>query len=393
MVRRFTQISVEKIRPHPTKRLEVPDPGKPGLYLVVQTSGKKSWAVRYRLFGKPKKLTLDGFPSLGVARRLAQVALDSVAEGKDPAAEKIATRVASHSDRFSDVAEEFLERHIKPKSRASYAYETERMLRKEVLPLWGKKRIQEITKQDVVTLLNEIVDRGGGVTANRVLSAVRKLFNWAQQERGIVIPHSPVAGLRKPLNEVSRDRTLTHGEIKRLWIACDKVGYPFGSLTQLLLLTAQRRNEVAGMVWAEVDLDKREWLIPGERTKNKELHTVPLSKPAAQLIKSLPRMSSERGYVFTTNGKTQVSGFSRGKADIDAAMKSTSRWTLHDLRRTAASGMAQLGMPLPVIEKVLNHSSGSFAGVVAVYQRHHFSNEKRHALEAWGALIKQLSAG
>jgi integrase len=231
------------------------------------------------------------------------------------------------------------------------------------------------------------------------LAAIRKLFNWALQ-RGIVAT-SLVAGIRAPLAERSRDRILSDDEIRRFWQACLKVGYPFGHVAWLLLLTGQRRREVAGMSWGELDLDNRTWLIPGARTKNGEPHSVPLSDAAIETINSLPRIKSERGFLFTTTGDTHVSGYSRAKAAIDKAMLAIARetdpeldeiprWTLHDLRRTAASGMARLGIALPVIEKALNHSSGSFAGIVAVYQRHHFSDEKRIALEAWGRFVLSL---
>src|SRR5262249_55474530 len=144
--------------------------------------------------------------------------------------------------------------------------------------------------------------------------------------------------------------------------ACCVVGYPFGDLAKLLLLTGQRRTEVAGMRWSEIDCEKREWHIPATRTKNAQPHLVPLSVPALELINSMPRIRGE--YLLTTTGLTHVSGYSNGKKAIDAQIGDVVHWSLHDLRRTAASGMARLGVALPVIEKVLNHTSGSFAGVV-----------------------------
>ena len=297
------------------------------------------------------------------------------------------------SDLFSAVAAEFVERHAKRNTRASSAHQTEQWLAKEVLPKWGNKRIQDITKRDVLDLLDGIVDRGGGLSANRVLAAIRKLFNWAVQ-RGIITA-SPAAGIKAPLAEQSRDRVLSDDEIRWLWLACDKARYPFGSMAKLLLLTGQRRNEVSGMTWDELDLDKALWTIPGGRTKNDEAHEVPLSDAALSVIASLPRIKSDKGYLFTTNAETHVSGYSRAKAMLDKAMLEIARagawpdveiprWTLHDLRRTAVSGMARLGIALPVIEKVVNHSSGSFAGIVGVYQRHHFPTRSaphcRHGL-------------
>jgi integrase len=373
MAKKLTDISIAKIKPHSTKRLEIPDAGKPGLYLVVHPTGRKAWAVRYRRLsdGKPRKLTLSGFPSLGMAHKLAQEALDRIADGGDPANEKRAARGSRSSDIFGDIAKDFLKRHVVPNASATYAYETERLLNKEVLPLWGDRPIHELGKRDVVELLDAIVDRGGGLTANRTLAAIRKLFNWAIG-RGI-LSTSPVQGIKAPLAERSRDRILDNEEIKRLWAACEALGYPFGPMVRLLLLTGQRRTEVAGITWGEIDLDKAEWAIPGTRTKNGEPHSVPLSDAAVGIIKSLPHIKSGQGFLFTTTGETHVTGYSRAKADLDKLMfgdVDIPRWTFHDLRRTVASGMARLGINLPVIEKVLNHTSGSFAGIVGGYQRH-----------------------
>src|SRR5262249_37436715 len=158
-----------------------------------------------------------------------------------------------------------------------------------------------------------------------------------------------------------------------------------------LLLTGQRRTEVAGMRWSELDLEKREWLIAATRTKNAQPHLVPLSNAALDVINSVPRIQGE--HLLTTTGDTHVSGYSRAKTAIDTHLGDIPRWTFHDLRRTAASGMARLGIALPVIEKVLNHTSGSFAGIVGVYQRHHFSDEKRNALDSWGRFTLDLVDG
>jgi integrase len=387
VAKKLTPISIEKIKPETNKRREIPDGGKCGLYLVVQPSGKKSWAVRYRRLsdGRPRKFTLDGFPSLGLARKLAQQALDSAAEGGDPAAQKKLVRKSRGIDCFGEVTERFLERGKTPNGRPwreSYAREIKRLLRKEVMPIWGERRIQDITKQDV----RDLLDRFDGVSANRVLAAVRRVFNWAVEID--ILAASPTTKVKAPHSERSRDRVLSDHEIGQFWHACCVVGYPFGDLAKLLLLTGQRRTEVAGMRWSEIDFEKREWHIPATRTKNAQPHLVPLSVPALELINSMPRIGGE--YVLTTTGRTHVSGYSNGKKAIDAQMRDVAHWSLHDLRRTAASGMARLGVALPVIEKVLNHISGSFAGIVGVYQRHHFSDEKRKALETWGAFVLDL---
>jgi integrase len=203
--------------------------------------------------------------------------------------------------------------------------------------------------------------------------------------------------VKAPATEQSRDRVLSDEELALVWQGTDDLGWPFGPLFKLLLLTGQRRAEVAAMRWSEVDLVAKLWTLPKERVKNGTEHVVPLSTVAISILERLPRVKGD--FVFTVTGTTSVSGFARAKSRIDAFMtaragqaaaESLPHWTLHDLRRTAASGMARLGISLPTIEKVLNHTSGSFAGIVGVYQRHSFADEKRAALEAWGGYVEGL---
>jgi len=407
MAKRLTPISIAKIKPDPTKRIEVPDSGKPGLYLVVQPSGRMSWAVRYRRLsdGKPRKLTFDGLASLSTAHQLAQQALDAIARGEDPAASKQAskaTQAHGGSDLFGSVAAEFIERHAKRNTRASSARETERFLNKEVLPKWGKKSIHDITKRDVLDLLDGIVDRGSPISANRVKAILSKLFAWST-ERGI-LETSPVTGIKAPSPETSRDRVLSDDEVRWLWLACDQMAYPFGKLTQLLLLTGARRSEISCMTWGELDIDKALWTIPADRVKNGLVHTVPLSDAALDIIKSLPRIESEPGYLFTTSDKGSVKGFWKARDRLASSMLDLARtergqdvaipgWTYHDLRRTCASGMARLGINLVTIEKILNHTSGTLGGVAGIYMRYDFGTEKRSALEAWGRHVLSLVDG
>jgi integrase len=181
---------------------------------------------------------------------------------------------------------------------------------------------------------------------------------------------------------------LDDGELLAVWRAAAELDWPFGPIVQLLILTGQRRDEVAGMRWSELDLAQKTWTLPRGRVKNDNGHEVPLSPQATEIIEKLPRMKGSP-FVFTTTGNTAVSGFSKTKEKLDAKT-GVEAWVMHDLRRSAASGMARLGVALPVIEKLLNHSSGTFAGVVGVYQRHSFSDEKRAALEAWGRHVAGL---
>jgi integrase len=389
---RLTIRSVEAIKPRPVRQ-EIPDSFLPGLYLIQQPSGAKSWAVRYRHQGTPRKLTLGGHPALGLkdARELAAKALRAVAEGRDPGREKILARAAK-ADSVHRIVEEFLERHVRRSNRPRSAQETERLLRQHVLPRWRGRMVHEVTRRDVLDILDRVVDGGAPIAANRVLAAVRKFFNWCVARD--IIAASPCAGVKPPTVERARDRVLNDGELRLVWQVADKLGGTFGPLVKLLALTGQRRDEVAQMRWEEVDLENRLWTLPAGRTKNNKPHEVPLSNAALTVLKNVPHVTTS-SFVFTTNGgASPASGYSKNKRRLDALLPADMPpWRLHDLRRSCASGMARLGINLPVIEKVLNHTSGSFAGIVGVYQKHSFADEKRAALEAWGRRIDALVSG
>jgi integrase len=388
---RLTVRSVETIRPSAERR-EIPDGIMPGLYLIVQPSGAKSWAVRYRHQGQPRKHTIGSFPTvdLKTARLLGGKALRAAAEGRDPGREKMQSRAAK-ADSIDRVVEDFLERHVRRSNRPRSAQETERLLRLHVLPRWRGRTVHEITRRDVLDVLDRVVDGGAPIAANRTLAAVRKFFNWCVARD--VLATSPCAGVKPPTAERSRDRVLSDDELRLVWQAADQVGWPFGPMVKLLALTGQRRDEVGRMQWSELDLDKQLWTLPAERVKNNQPHHVPLSDAALAVLKGAPQIVGSP-FVFTTNGTAPSSAYSKNKRRLDALLPADmSAWRLHDLRRTAASGMARLGINLPVIEKVLNHASGSFAGIVGVYQRHTFADEKRAALLAWGKVIAALIEG
>jgi integrase len=380
--------TVETAKPGAERR-EIPDGLLPGLYLVLQPSGARSWAVRYRHHGRPCKHTLGPYPAIDLssARKLASAALRAVAEGRDPAREKKHARVAKADD-IETVTAQFIERHCNRSNRPRTAAETARLLHQHVLPRLRGRPVREITRRDILDLLDRVVDGGAPISANRTLAAVRKLFNWCVARD--IIAASPCAGVKPPTPERSRDRVLNDDELVAVRRAAAKIGGPFGDLVQLLTLTGQRRDEVAGMRWDELDLEAGLWILPRGRVKNDQGHEVPLSAPALAILQSIPRIAGSP-FVLTTNGTAPSSGYSKGKRKLDALLPAdTPPWRLHDLRRTVANGMARLGINLPVIEKVLNHASGSFAGIVSVYQRHSFADEKREALDAWARHVERL---
>jgi integrase len=393
MTQVLTSRTVQTIKPG-AKRGEIPDRHLPGLYLVVQPkpSGAKSWAVRYRHNGAPRKHTLGPYPRIDLknARTLAAKALRAVAEGRDPGREHAERREAD-LDTVAAITEKFVKLHCIRSNRPRTAAETRRLLNSYVLPRWRHRLLRDITRRDVLDLLDRIVENGKPIAANRVFSAVRKLFNWAVARD--IIAASPCVGVKPPTAERSRDRVLNDAELRQVWQSANTLGGTFGALVKLLALTGQRRDEVAGMRWSEIDLDARLWTLAAERVKNNKPHAVSLSEPAWAVLSALPRIVGS-DFVLTTTGDGPASGYAKGKCRLDALLPADMPpWRLHDLRRTVATGMARLGVNLPVIEKVLNHSSGSFAGIVAVYQKHSFEAEKRDALDRWGAHVKRTISG
>jgi integrase len=213
--------------------------------------------------------------------------------------------------------------------------------------------------------------------------------------RGI-IERSPCEGINPPSTETVRDRALSLDELRLVWRAADQLGFPFGPIIKLLILTGQRRTEVAGAEWAELDLENCLWTIPAARSKNRRQHAVALSPQALKTVNSLPRFSGSK-FVFSP-GKTAPSGFSAAKARLDKIVASdngspTPPWVLHDIRRSVATGLAGLGVNLPVIERCLNHVSGSFGGIVSIYQKHSFADEMRAAMDAWGRRVESIVSG
>jgi integrase len=227
------------------------------------------------------------------------------------------------------------------------------------------------------------------VLANRVHAALSKFFNWLASRDVIVA--SPCAGVTRPSKEEPRDRILSDDELKAVWLAAGELGYPAEPFVRMMILTGQRRGEVAGMGRGEIDGDV--WTLPPERTKNNSRHAVPLSRQAMAIIESMPEIVGVVDHMFSGMRGRMVADFSRIKDHLDARARFKDPWTFHDLRRSAASGMAKIGVKLPVIERVLNHKGESFAGIVGVYQRHDFAAEKRQALQRWADHIDEVVSG
>jgi integrase len=400
-------------------RLELWDTLLPAFGLRITDKNARTFCIMYRspVDGRQRRMKIGDarVTPLGTAREAAREALRKVAHGIDPAEERRPNSARTgNTGTVRAVATDYLERCAKKNTRASTFKETKRIFDVDVLPAWGARQIADITRRDAGDLLATIAERGAEVQANRTLTRIKTFFRWAVDEE--VITTSPVARMKPVIRETPRDRVLSDDEIRFFWSTCAELGWPFGPLFQLLLLTAQRRDEVGAMTFSEIDLERRLWTIPREKAKNNRAHEVALSDQALAVfaeIKETRGMIAEFKdcpLIFTTNGKTPVSGFSQAKQNLDAGMERLARrarglpedgtdlprlvpgYVLHDLRRTTASGLAQLNIAPHVVDKVLNHSSGTIRGVAAVYNRFEYLNERRAALEAWGQYINNLLA-
>lgn len=319
---------------------------------------------------------LGAYPNvtLNAARRRARRVLNVASEGKDiPAVEREKSRMPV----FSKIAEQYLEKHAKPNKRNWK--EDERLIHKELLPTWRRKRPQDIKRKDVIGLLDGIVERGAPIQANRVHALISKIFNWAIERE--LVEHNPCARMKRPAKENRRERVLSAEEIRALWAAIDQQGPTTRTILKLRLLTSQRGGEIVSMAWGDLDLNSGWWTIPGEIAKNGLSHRVPLAPYSKDLLRQLQQTTGHQRWVFPSKTVAGEHVKSVQKAsDRIKRLSGVADFVLHDLRRTAASYMASLGISTTVISKVLNHVE---SGITAVYNRHSYDSEKQGALERW----------
>jgi len=361
---------------------------EPGLYLRVSPSGGKSFVTLYTFDGKQRWLTIGRFPamSLATARRKLEEIQRQIAEGKDPQQAKLEAKAQRiKAPTVQEFAEVYLKKWAEPNKKS--AKEDRRILEKDVIPRWGKRKLAAITRPEIITLLDEVATRGP-IIANRTLAVIRKMFNFAVK-RG-VLELSPCQHIDAPGKEVSKDRVLSFEEIKALWTV------EFSDITRhallMILATAQRPGEVAAMRWEEISGDW--WTIPAEKAKNGNIHRVFLN----DIAKSLLGPIRKRGFVFPSRIEGQAinpNALARALRQRKERIRNNPGpeaglsfdFTPHDLRRTAASHMASLGTPRRVIAKLLNHAEHD---VTAVYDRYGYDREKQIALESWGRKLNQV---
>jgi integrase len=382
---KLTKSSID-VLPTPSSDVIYWDAAFPGFGLKVTPKGRKVFVVLYRTGGagsKLRKYTIGpyGRVTLHQARVAAQKVFAAKLEGRDLAAEKREARRRVVADRVEDLLETFILQHV---SQNRSAYEISRLLRREMGKPWSGRSIHEITKRDVVDVISAIEQRGAPGTANKTLKVIKTFLRWCVGRA--VLDRSPAEGVPMPAKVVTGDRVLTDGELAQVILAARQMSGPYGGIVELLALTGQRREEVAAMTWGELDLHRRVWTLPKSRTKNAKEHAVHLSE---QSMAVLLRTTVRGPFVFTVLGSKPFREFSRTKRQIDE-LSGVTGWRLHDLRRTCVSGMARLGIPPHVADKILNHQSGTISGVAAVYQRHDFLDERNGALERWGAHIAKI---
>jgi integrase len=382
---KLTDRSIAALKPAPQgERRDIPDLLAPGLVCRVNSQGMKAWYLVARLPGhkRSSRLALGGtYPSMPLeeARAVARVWRSEFKAGRDPRLERQrdqANKFAALCDLyFADMGRRGLRR----------AGEVERCIKVELLPLWGPRLISTITRRDVVAAIDGALQRGVSGIARNLASYCARVFNFAI-ERGM-LETSPCDRL-KPSRLIGpkapRSRILSDAELRALWHA--DIGYPWSEAIRLLMLTAQRRSDVAEIRWREVDIVHRIWTIPAERYKSRAPHVVPLSDDALSLLSELPRF--ERGdFVFSTSlGAKPIRGFSRVKRRIDAIIGSNG-WVIHDIRRTARTHFSMLPVPDVVKELVIGHSQ---RGLHRVYDRYEYLDEKRHCLTLWANRLREI---
>ncbi|MET0101845.1 MAG: tyrosine-type recombinase/integrase [Sedimenticola sp.] len=402
---KLTAAAVDKIKTEKAQE-DYWDTHLPQFGLRVTKNGTKTWIIFPRVLvqgeWKKKRFKLDRHPSLKLkeARARARDALAAAAEGSDPQAvikqpiRKQKTEESAQS--FSVVRDDFLKKYrtrkkTRPKPRT--LEEMGRTLKSDRLKDWEDRPLVEITKRDVLDVLDELISEGKEARANTYLVHIRMLMNWAADRE--IIPFAPTDRVKPPGAEISRERVLEDDEIKAIWKATfttqGKECNIFGPLVRILLLTGQRRSEVAGMSWTELDLDAKHWEIPGSRTKNKLPHIVPLSDLVVEIIKEQEKSQKETGkspLVFTCTGKP-FSGWSRSKERLDSRAKAAP-WRLHDLRRTLVTHLNEMGTLPHVVEAIVNHVSGTRGGVAGVYNRALYLEERQKALDEWADHVYSL---
>jgi integrase len=399
MAKALTNRTIEALKAAPPgKRLERWDGVVPGLGIRVTDTGAKSFVLNVRYPGSPNsaRRALGGYGELTLeqARNKARSWLELLARGIDPQEEVERQKLAEQRKRagtFANVAEDFIRQKLPGERRGRDA---ELHLRRIFIPRWGNRPVTEIARSDVKAVIQEI-KQSTPVMAHALFGTIRRLFNWAIEAGDYGLEQSPCDHLkaRSLIGALEpRDRILSNDELRAFWHACDQMDHPHGTLAKILLLTGTRHMEVAEAVWSEFDLPNAKWTIPSERFKSGNGgHLVPLTKDVVELLDGLPRYKSGQHLFSFSFGVRGTDIGERPKLRLDALMREElgelRPWRIHDLRRTARTHLAALGVPDLVAELVLGHAK---RGLQKVYDQHRYEPEMREALERWAARLRSI---
>jgi integrase len=368
------------------------DDAMPGFGFRIRKTGeavRKSWVVQYRRGGATRRLLLGSAEVLNAdrARAAAKEVLAKIALGEDPQADKIARRQQDEHT-LRTVAENYLAAKVKAVRPNTYR-ELKRFLTGPYFQPLHSMALDLITRRNIATRIAKIETESGKPTATNARTALSALYAWALGHG--LTELNPVVGTISPERAQSRERVLTDGEIVAIWRGCGEDD--FGRIVRLLLLTGARRQEIGGMRWSELDGKSGMWTLPAARTKNHRAHTLPLPAMALDIIASVPRMV-ERDQLFGERAASGFTSWSEAKQVLDVRLgEAVQSWTLHDLRRTAATKMGDIGVQPHIVEQVLNHASGHKRGVAGVYNRSPYEREVRAALARWADHVRALVEG
>ena len=352
-----------------------------GFGVRIASSGRKTFVLRYRANGRKRRISIGTYPpwSLADARDKAKEILGQAAKGEDPQAAHKRERAA---ETFGELAGDYLERHAKRRKKSWP--EDQRKIEKELLPAWKNRKAKDVSRRDVIRLVEGIVERGSPVSANRTLALISKIFNFGIEQEAVET--NPAQRVKPPAKEKSRDRVLKEAEIQALWRALDEEDPVVAGTFNLRLLTAQRGIEVLSMRWS--DVDGKWWTIPAEVSKNGLPHRVPLSPQALAVLEQLRPLTGDSEWVFDSPKKPGSHIVAVRKATLRIASRADVDFTAHDLRRTAATHMASMGVSRLTISKILNHVE---RGVTAIYDRASYDAEKKRALLRWGEKVERIA--
>jgi integrase len=362
------------------------DDDLPGFGVRLRAGGRAVWVMQYRIGVQQRRETLGDIRKVDLdkARKAAKARFAAVTLGSDPAADKAQAKIKAKRT-VGAIVDEYLAFKA-DKFRPKTMHETTRYLRQSWKPLHGVP-IHKVERADVATGLRRIASESGGVSANRAQAALSGIYTWAMREG--LCDNNPTIATNQQADEEPRERVLSDAELAKIWKVLPASDY--GRIVKLLLLTGQRRDEIGGLRWSEIDFDTRLISLPKERTKNKRPHDIPLSDSAIDVLSECGHRDSD----FVFGRRNGFGGFAVAKRALDQAITpALAPWRLHDIRRTVATAMAdKLGVQPHVIEAVLNHVSGHKAGVAGVYNKAVYAKEKREALTAWADRLRSIVEG